>query len=209
MMKTEQGLEVYDNQIEFLFKQYFIDRGIDIEKDDIKQTKFNSAWKYVYKNLFMPDENTIRYNNKTSKINYDDVWEINRICNIYIDLCFEYNIRPCQYGFYRLTGITRETMRTWKNGEYRLGDDNATITHSGIIKKIDDAYKEYYQDNMTDTPIGQITMANNDDELGLLYAEKAAKAQAEANMMAAGLSREEIAARYAAFKEVPETLKLE
>ena len=112
----------------------------------------------------------VRYNNKNSKIDYNDIEELNNICDIYIDLCFEHNIIPCQYGFYRLTGITRDTLNKWDNGESRAGsDEGASLTHSDIVKKIKAAYQEFYKDNLTDAPVGQITIANNDMDLGLMY----------------------------------------
>lgn len=203
MVKTEDGAEVYENKIEALFLEYFSDRGIDPGKDTVKQSKFNGAWKYIYSALFKPDKNTVRYNNKNSKIDYSDIWLLNDLCDIYIDLCFEYNILTGQYGFCRMTGICTDTLNSWKRGEYRRGDGKTSLTHSDIVKKIDDCYTELHKNNMGDTPVGQITMANNDEGVGLMYAEKAARAQAQAQAIAQ-LSREEIAARYAAFKEIPE-----
>ena len=170
MQRAEGGIEIHDNRIESLFLEYFEDRGIDPQHDNIKQTKFNAAWKYIYNKLFKPDSDTVRYNNKNSKINYDNITELNNICDIYIDLCFEYNIIPCQYGFYRLTGITRDTLNKWDNGESRAGsDEGANLTHSDIVKKIKSAYQEFYKDNLSDSPVGQITIANNDADLGLMY----------------------------------------
>ena len=170
MQRAEGGIEIHDNQIESLFLEYFEDRGIDLQHDTVKQTKFNAAWKYIYNRLFKPDINTVRYNNKNSKIDYNDIEKLNNICDIYIDLCFEHNIIPCQYGFYRLTGITRDTLNKWDNGESRAGsDEGASLTHSDIVKKIKAAYQEFYKDNLTDAPVGQITIANNDMDLGLMY----------------------------------------
>lgn len=170
MRRAEGGAEIYDNRIEELFLEYFEDRGIDPQRGNIKQTKFNAAWRYIYNILFRPDKNTVRYNNKNSKINYDDIEQLNNICDIYIDLCFEYNIIPCQYGFYRLTGIARDTLNRWEKGASRAGEiEGATSPHSDIVKKISDAYKEFYRDNLSDGPVGQMAVANNDEELGLMY----------------------------------------
>ena len=170
MQRTEGGIEIHENAIESLFLEYFEDRGIDPQHDKIPQTKFYAVWKYIYNKLFKPDRNTVRYNNKNSKIDYNNIEELNNICNIYIDLCFEYNIMPCQYGFYRLTGITRDTLNRWKKGASRSAEEEgASSPHSDIVKKIDDAYKAYARAGMADTPVGQITLANNDEELGLLY----------------------------------------
>ena len=116
MQRTEGGIEIYDNLIESLFLEYFKVRDIDPQHDNIKQTKFNAAWKHIYNKLFKPDINTVRYNNKNSKLDYNDINELNNICDIYIDLCFEYNVIPCQYGFYRLTGITRDTLKREAQG---------------------------------------------------------------------------------------------
>lgn len=191
MQITEGGIEIHDNQIESLFLEYFRDRGIDLQHDTIKQTKFNAAWKYIYNRLFKPDINTVRYNNKNSKIDYSNIEELNNICDIYIDLCFEYNIIPCQYGFYRLTGITRDTLNKWDNGESRSGrDEGASLTHSDIVKKIKAAYQEFYKDNLTDAPVGQITIANNDTDLGLMYSK--GQQPLLVNVNAPALSQEDI-----------------
>lgn len=206
MFKTDDGIEVYENQIETLFIKYFSERDLEPGDKDIKTSKYNSAWKYIYNNLFKPDRETIRYNNKNSKINYDDIRELKKICEIYIDLCFEYNIFTGQYGFCRMTGISRDTLNSWKRGEYRGGEDGASSKYSDIVKNIDDCYQELHKNSLDDTTVGQITMANNDESVGLMYAEKAARAQAQANAIAK-LSREEIAARYRAqeeFREKPE-----
>lgn len=110
---------------------------------------------------------------------------------IYIDLCFEYNIIPCQYGFYRLTGITRDTLNKWDNGESRAGsDEGASLTHSDIVKKIKLAYQEFYKDNLTDAPVGQITIANNDSDLGLMYGK--GQQPLMINVNAPALSQDEI-----------------
>lgn len=170
MQRTEGGIEIHENLIESLFLEYFENRDIDPQHDTIKQTKFNAAWKYIYNRLFKPDINTVRYNNKNSKLDYNDINELNNICDIYIDLCFEYNVIPCQYGFYRLTGITRDTLNRWKKGSSRSSiEEGVSSPHSDIVEKIDKAYQEFYKDNLTDTPVGQITIANNDADLGLMY----------------------------------------
>lgn len=183
MVITDRGTEVYENQIESLFLQYFEERKIDIKDSDtckgIPQTRFLSAWKYIYNLLYKPDSSTVRYNNKNSKIDYSDIGEINSICDIYIDLCFEYNIKPSQYSFSRLTGISRDTLNSWDNGSSRGSSDaegagieiKANLTHSDIVKKIKDAQQEWYKSNLSDTTVGQITLANNDEEIGLMYAK--------------------------------------
>lgn len=226
MVKVDQNTEVYENQIEKLFHQYFEDREIDLEHGTIKQTKFKAAWIYIYNTLFKPDQYTVRLNNRNSKLDYRDIDLLNRIVDIFISLCMEYNIVASLDSFSRLTGITTETLYTWEKGEYRsniyyttdghLIDNIAeyksnnrgeyiekpTSAYSDIVKKIRKASQEFYRGNLSDTPVGQITIANNDDEVGLMYAQKEAQAKAEAWGIPQQ-SREQIASRYAAYKELP------
>ena len=208
MQRTEGGIEIHENLIESLFLEYFRDRDIDPQHDTIKQTKFNAAWKYIYNRLFKPDINTVRYNNKNSKLDYNDINELNNICDIYIDLCFEYNVIPCQYGFYRLTGITRDTLNRWEKGSSRGNiDEGASSPHSDIVEKINKAYQEFYKDNLTDTPVGQITIANNDTDLGLMYSR--GQQPLLMNVSVPALSQENIKeiAEQAQKQSIPEVIK--
>lgn len=226
MIETGQG-QVYESQIETLFHEFFESRGIDLGHETIKQTKFTAAWAYVYNILFKPDKNTVRRNNRNSKLDYSDIDTLNGIADIFINICLEYNCMPSQYNFYKLTGISTDTLNTWDKGEYRNNiyydlegnviDDiseyklnnrgeyrvEATTAHSAFVKKLKAAYKEFYRQNLSDTPVGQITIANNDEGVGLLYAQKEAQAKAEAWGIPQQ-SREEIAARYQAYKELPQ-----
>lgn len=227
MIKKDNNTEIYENKIEELFYEYFEQRGIDLNSNNIKQTKFNACWKYIYNILFKPEPNTTRRYNAASKLDYNNIDLLNRICDIYIDLCFEYNIAPFRYGFCRLTGINEDTLHTWKNKECRayiyydkdnnLIDDivtwklhnkgeyrkEPTSLHSDLIKKLDNAVKEFYRNNLSDTPVGQITLANNDDAVGLLYAQKEAQAHAQA-WGVPQQSREQIAERYKRYEQIPE-----
>ena len=197
-----QAEELNIESIRPLFLEYFSLRGIDPEKDTIKQTKFKSAFNYIYTILFKADNNK-RYN-QNSKLNYNDIKLLNRVVDIFIDLCFEFNIVPSKDNFYRLTGITVETLSTWSKGEYRgkvyydldgnlikdiqewklnkRGEykEEATRDYILLTQKISEATKEFYRGNLTDTPVGQITIANNDRDTGLMYAQVQAQVQAEA-----------------------------
>ena len=74
MIKTDQGAEVYENQIESLFIQYCQDNGLQdqLDKHDIDDSYAYCIWEYIYIyiyiNLFNPDSSTIRYNIKPVKI---------------------------------------------------------------------------------------------------------------------------------------------
>lgn len=224
MINTTEAL-VYEHPIEELFHRYFEERGIDLEHDNIKQTKFAACWTYIYNTLYKPDKDTKRRYNTNSKLDYNDIDNLNVVADIFIALCREYNIMPSQYNFGILTGISKDTLHMWSIGdsrgslyydsqgnqiediqEYKLNkrgeyDKIPTNTYSDLVKKIKSAYTEYYRQNLADTTVGQITIANNDEEAGLLYAQKEAKAKAEA-WGRPQQKPEEIAERYKAYAEI-------
>lgn len=210
MTKTDQGLEVYDNQIETLFIQYCQDNGLQeqLDKHDIDDSYSYCIWRYIYINLFKPDKDTIRFNNKTSKLDYSNIYILSDILDIYIDLCFRYKIYPLMEDFCTLTGISRDTLNSWERGEYRQGEPGATFKHSDLAKKIKSATQRMTVKDLHGNPIGQQSLANNYDDAGLMFTQKEIRAQAEANMVTQ-LSREEIAARFAAFKEIPDKIALD
>lgn len=208
MIKAEGGAEVYENQIESLFVQYCHDNNLtdDLEKRKINDNDAYCIWVYIYNTLFKPDRNTIRLNNKTSKIDYGDIYAIWDILNTYIQLCFNYKIYPLIEDFSTLTGISRETLYSWEREEYRRGEPGASCKHSDVIKKIREATQRMTIKDLHDNPIGQQSLANNYDDAGLMFTQKEIRAHAEASMISQ-LSREEIAARFQAqeeFREKPQ-----
>lgn len=205
MIKADGGAEVYENQIESLFMQYCHDNNLtdDLQKRKINDNDAYCIWVYIYNTLFKPDRNTIRLNNKTSKIDYSDIYLINNILDIYIKLCFAYKIYPMINDFCTLTGISRDTLNSWERGEYRRGEPGASCKHSDLAKKIKEATQRMTIKDLHDNPIGQQSLANNYDDAGLMFTQKEIRAQAEASMISQ-LSREEIAARYRAQEEFRE-----
>lgn len=205
MIKTEEGTEVYENQIESLFIQYCDENNLneDLDNRKIDDNDAYCIWQYIYKILFKPDKDTVRLNNKTSKLDYSDIYILNEILSIYIELCFRYKILPVIEDFSTLTGISRDTLYSWEKGEYRAADVGATFKHSDIIKKIREASQRMGIKDLHSNPIGQQSLANNWDGMGLNFTQKEAIAQADA-WGTPRASREEIAQRYANYKEIPQ-----
>lgn len=48
----------------------------------------------------------------------------------------------------------------------------ATSIYKDIYKKITTAQRQYYRGALSDSPVGQITLANNDTEIGLQYSKE-------------------------------------
>ena len=117
---TEQKVEVYADDIEIYLNQYCVEHEIK-HKDlyTIDQSRWNSVLLYIYKHVFKPtpdNKPNYRYNGK-SNIDYSNKELLEYICDIYINLCYEYSKEVSIMGFSKLTGITVETLYEWlRNG---------------------------------------------------------------------------------------------
>lgn len=131
-VKTDNGVEIYENGITLYLDQYMQERGIeDMAKET--QNKWNAALMYIYKYLFKDDKDKLKAPDRDT---YNDKL-INDICDIYINLCFEYDKEVSINGFSFLTGIHRDTIYSWGANETRLGS-----FCSDIYKKLVDNNEE-------------------------------------------------------------------
>ena len=141
-VKTQDGIEIYTHEIYRLVDE-FIENKIRGEtrkekEEELKNKRvFHGLLKYIYVNLFKITDHDIKYNNKNSRLDYNDIDLLDNIWDIYSDLCSTYKQDPFLLGFSVLTGINNTTLTTWKNGEYRKGDGGASSAHSLTVKKWD------------------------------------------------------------------------
>ena len=182
MIKTYSGEEVTENRIETLFIDYcqYNNLSEQLKNRDLNDNDAYCIWHYIYNNLFKPDRDTVRVNNKTSKLDYSDIYTLHDILDIYIELCFRYKILPIIEDFCTLTGISRDTLYSWEKGEYREAEPEASFKHSDIIKKIREASKRMGLKDLHDNAIGQQSLANNWEDMGLNFTQKGIQAQADA-----------------------------
>lgn len=118
----EQGIEVYENDIVLYLKEYIRERKIeDMTKET--QNRWNAALMYIYKYLFKGDKDNLKAPDRDT---YNDKL-INDICDIYINLCFEYDKEVSINGFSYLTGIHRDTIYSWGAQETRLGSSCSDV----------------------------------------------------------------------------------
>lgn len=225
MININQG-SVYEHPIETLFHEFFEMHGIDIDGQykSVEPTRFSSCLLYIYKNLFKPDKNTVRKNNRKSNLDYSDIDKLNEIADIFIELAMFYHFIPDMYNFSCLTGIAKQTQYTWLNGEYRgkiyydtegnvihdiaeyklnnRGEysERPTTAHSDLVKKIREAEEAFVRLNLSGTDAGNMMLGNHDEEIGLLYERK--DAQAKIEMMHKVRDAEEIMMQYAAYAEI-------
>lgn len=115
---TEQKLEVYTDRIQESISNYCIDHDIDIKNIyTFDQQRWNSVLLYIYKQVFKPCKNDgiVRRYNEKSNIDYSNRELIDNVCDIYINLCYEFSKEVSIMGFNKLTGIDEETINNWAN----------------------------------------------------------------------------------------------
>ena len=136
---TEQKVEVYANDIEIYLNQYCVEHEIK-HKDlyTIDQSRWNSVLLYIYKHVFKPtpdNKPNNRYNGK-SNIDYSNKELLDNVCDIYINLCYEYSKEVSIMGFSKLTGIHKDTLYTW------LNDGDAGLGSSDLARKLSEEREE-------------------------------------------------------------------
>ena len=110
----EDCIEVYESQIELYLDQYITERKIkNMNKET--QGRWNAALLYIRKHVFQNKDDLM------SEVNHSmyDEYKINCICDVYINLCYEYDKEISINGFSFLTGINRDTVYSWGKEECR------------------------------------------------------------------------------------------
>lgn len=75
-------------------------------------------------------------------IDISDPEQVRQRISDYFDYCEQNDRKPQLVGMANWLGVSRETLNTWKRGEYR------SETHSDIIKKAVDVLEEIWADYM-------------------------------------------------------------
>ena len=155
MDKNEAG-----SMIEYIDSDYYIQqinviiRGccleMQIEKPDSNQ--INAFLRVAFNNLFK-DKDTTRSGGAKSRIELSED-NIHALIEVYIAVCGTWNALPSQYGFERLCGFKFETIDKYV---------------TGAREQLQIARKTYVQNRLNNSPLGILTLANNDIETGLLY----------------------------------------
>lgn len=161
MTTTEQKTEVYNNRIEESIANYCIDHDLDPkELYKIDQSRWNSVLLYVYKQVFKPckdkDNRAYKYNEKCN-VDYSNKELLDNICDIYINLCYEYSKEVSIMGFSKLTGIPKETIYEWANS------GGSARGPSYLAKRLSDEREESLSDKLASNkgnPVGILGILN-------------------------------------------------
>ena len=125
------------------------DRGLDLHK--ITTVQFKPLLRACYNSLFKPTKTT--FNNYKCNIPYTTE-NISALLDVYLELCEYFNCIPSLFNFERFTGITEDTTQKY-----------VTASRLELLK----SRKSFIQDKLTESPVGVIALANNDQDTGLMY----------------------------------------
>jgi hypothetical protein len=193
---TEQGIEVYENDIYRLVDEY-INTVLQVtpeEFDTQKEYKAVVADSFVDMIFYIAD--------RIPKPSNDDIELLDNIFNIFVRVCSKYNVLPTLEVFSFLVNINRSTFSDWMRGDYRTSS-----SHGTTVKKWFDICKNCTVNRLNNQPG---TNAN------LIFVAKAAYGMAEtAPVQTAqqdGIPRQtaqQIADKHRAALELPEMEKPE
>lgn len=140
-MSAAEAQEVERVEIDGIYRDD-IDKYIHLWMDErnitdmckVSQNRWYNCCQYVYDNVFKINPVYLKDDNHIS--NQYDVDKVKKVLDIYIRLCNDFEKVINIVGFTFFTGIHRDTLNGWVNGE-RLGS-----TASDICKKIDQMREE-------------------------------------------------------------------
>lgn len=169
-MPQSVDLEHLEENITGEFFAFLEKGGVEVNNIDslakIKHNVFESALLAVQIKLFRADKPGP--NNQKSLLPYTDNLEIlDQLTDIYIRLCTMCNKSTGMDGFAALTGYSYQVLGLWK-------EDELNPERLKILKKIVHNRKHIHINRLQDTPIGDVAVANNDQELGLNWAKNSA-----------------------------------
>lgn len=140
----------YKNAINELIDRYIIEFGYD--KSKLTSNNLLAICRQIYHVLFEPQQikhvNSIKTNIPISKDN------IIALMDIYRDIALIYNCLPSMYTFCCLTG---------------LNDDMIYNYVTDASSRIQNTRKEYLINRLNESNIGVMTLANNEQSIGLMY----------------------------------------
>lgn len=115
-IKTESGVEVFENAVSEYLQEYIDTHQIeDMHREP--QSRWNAALMYINKYYFkLHPEILTTPGTVSNSYNLDAV---NGVCDIYINLCYEYDKEISILGFSKLTGINQDTFYDWGNQSSR------------------------------------------------------------------------------------------
>ena len=138
--------EQVEEEFLYLYEKYNVADAPTKQKADI----IDSFWSDIYKKVFKPEPDVIKYNNCKSKLKTYDVEEVEEVCDMYIKLNKRFGGVIKINQFANLTGIHRATLWLWNknntSNSYIFNLNNNAVDEEGkyiYITNIDNRFVEY------------------------------------------------------------------
>lgn len=188
---ASQNIEVYENKIWLLVDEY-LNTVLCIRQEDydsIEKYKKDIANNRIDMFFYIAD--------RIEKPSNNDIELLDSIFNIYIRVCGRYGISPTLQMFGLMVGINNGTFSDWVDKQYRVNSK-----HGETVKKWKETCGAFALDKL-----------HNQDgtNANLIFACKVAYGMAETAPIPAGQqqgiphqSREQIAEKYAEYKQLPD-----
>ena len=137
----------------------------------IKHSTFTYMMSYIYEHLFKPSETLC--NNQKSYVDYTNIELLQKLADIFINLCQRFNKAQGLMSFSYLLGCSYSTLSDWMNRT-----DELNLKRSAVLKSIQEGHKQQQINLLNDSPVGALAVANNDIETGLEWSKQQALMQA-------------------------------
>lgn len=123
--------EQVEEEFMYLYEKYNVADAPPKQKADI----IDSFWSDIYKKVFKPEPDVIKYNNCKSKLKTYDVEEVEEVCDMYIKLNKRFGGVIKINQFANLTGIHRATLWLWNknntSNNYIFNLNNNAVDEEG------------------------------------------------------------------------------
>ena len=115
-VQTDSGSEIFESAIHEYLQEYIDTHNIeDMHREP--QSRWNAALLYINKYYFKLHPEVLTTPGTVS--NSYNLDAVNNVCDIYINLCYEYDKEISILGFSKLTGINQDTFYDWGNQSSR------------------------------------------------------------------------------------------
>lgn len=164
-VENTETSQVYENDMELYLSQFCKEKEIeDIRQES--QSVWNAALMYIKRHAFNETgclkskalvNTTGSFSGGVSNYNAYDYELVNRICDYYIYMCMMYDKEVSGIGFSLLTGINRDTITDWKDGE------KLSAPSFAISKKLSDFREESLSAKLATAkrnPVGILAILN-------------------------------------------------
>ena len=133
-IRAADGAEIYETKIHEIADQYLLDTLTEEEQETprIDSTLFSGMIHRIYVMIFKPTpaneaiyrEHQYQNIRQGSILDYDDITTLDKLFDIYADLCAKYRMCPSLLGYGNMIGLSKDTINDWIVGRTRKSSEH-------------------------------------------------------------------------------------